>query len=221
MAIVYKLDGIDIKTYGVYVSASDGLLSRPKPKVNLQVDWADYNGTVVDLTKRLYEPRDIDIDFFIKADSQADFVLKSNTFLALFDALGTRRLEVFVENEATPKPLVYEVYLSESVSVSKKWSSTTMVGTFSLKLKEPEPIKRVLKYTRTSTANKTVSITVTSDKLLNIYWGDLSRTYDVSGTDQVITHDYSVNGTFYIVITGNIDEINSLTTTGTVVWTKL
>lgn len=221
MAIVYKLDGIDIKTYGVYVSASDGLLSRPKPKVNLEVDWADYNGTVVDLTKRLYEPRDIDIDFFIKGDSQADFVLKSNTFLALFDKVGTRRLEVFVENEATPKPLVFEVYLSESVSVSKKWSSTTMVGTFSLKLKEPEPIKRVLKYTRTSTADKTVSITVTSAKLLNIYWGDLSYTYDVSGTAQVITHDFSVNGTFYIVITGNIDQIISLTTTGTVVWTKL
>jgi hypothetical protein len=221
MAIVYKLDGIDIKTYGVYVSASDGLLSRPKPKVNLQVDWADYNGTVVDLTKRLYEPRDIDIDFFIKGDSQADFVLKSNTFLALFDALGTRRLEVFVENEATPKPLVYEVYLSESVSVSKKWSSTTMVGTFSLKLKEPEPIKRVLKYTRTSTADKTVSITVTSAKLLNIYWGDKTQSFDVSGTAQTITHDFSVNGTFYIVVTGNIDEITSLTTTGTVVWSKL
>jgi PKD repeat protein len=221
MAIVYKLDGIDIKTYGVYVSASDGLLSRPKPKANLQVDWADYNGTVVDLTKRLYEPRGIEIDFFIKGDSQADFLLKCNTFLSLFDALGTRRLEVFVENETTPKPLVYEVYLSENVSVSKKWSSNKMVGTFSLKLKEPEPIKKVLKYIRTSSANKTVSITVTSAKLINIYWGDLSKSYDVSGTAQTITHDYASNGTFYIVITGNIDEITSLTTTGTVVWNKL
>jgi len=221
MTITYKLDGIDLKTYGVYVSASDGLLSRPKPKSNISVNWADYNGTVVDLTKRLYEDREIEIDCFIKADTQSDFVLKCNTFLALFDAVGTRRLEVFVDNEATPKPLVFEVYLSDEVSFSKKWSASTMVGTFSLKLKEPEPIKRVLKYTRTSTADKTVSITVTSTKLLNIYWGDTTHTYDVVGTSQVKTHDYTVNGTYYIVITGNIDEITSLTTTGAVVWSKL
>ena len=221
MTITYKLDGIDIKTYNVYISASDGLLSRPKPKANTSVDWADYNGTVVDLTKRLYESREIELDCFIKADTQADFLLKCNTFLALFDAVGTRRLEVFVDNEATPKPLVFEVYSSDNISISKKWSSATMAGTFSIKLKEPEPIKKVLKYTRTSDANKTVSITVTSAKLLNIYWGDISHTYDVSGTAQTVTHNYAANGTFYIIVTGNIDEITSLTTTGTVVWNKL
>lgn len=221
MTITYKLDGTDIKDYNVFVSASDGLISRPKPKDNLQVDWADYNGKVVDLSKRRYEPRQIEIDCFIKADTQAEFITKCNTFLALFDATGTRRLEVFVDYETTPKPLVFEVYLSDEVKVSKKWSSATMVGTFSLKLTEPEPIKKVLKYTRTADANKTVGITFTSSKLLNIYWGDGSHSYDVSGTAQTITHNYTNNGTFYIVVTGNIDEITSLTTTGAVVWNKL
>lgn len=34
--IAYLVDGIDFKTYGVYVSASDGILNRPKLKTRLQ-----------------------------------------------------------------------------------------------------------------------------------------------------------------------------------------
>jgi PKD repeat protein len=221
MEVIYKIDDIDLRDYNVYISSSDGLLSRPKPKDSPTVDWADYNGSVVDLTKRLYEAREIELDCFIKADSQTEFVAKCNTFLALFDKTGTRRLEVYIDNETTPKPLVFEIYLTDSVDVSKKWNSNSMVGTFKLKFSEPEPIKKVLKYTRTADANKTVSVTFTSAKLLNIYWGDGSHTYDASGTAQTITHDYTNNGTYYIVVTGNIDEITSLTTTGVVVWNKL
>lgn len=221
MEIIYKIDGIELKDYSVFISASEGLLSRPKPKSNFSVAWADYNGTVVDLTKRLYEDREIELDCFIKADSQSDFIEKCNAFLSVFDAVGTRRLEVFVDNESTPKPLVFEVYLSDNIDILKKWSSTSMVGTFKLKLKEPEPIKKVLKYTRTSIEDKTVGIIVTSSKLLNVYWGDGSHTYDVSGTSQTVNHIYASNGTYYIVVTGNIDEITSLTTTGEIIWNKL
>lgn len=223
MNIIYKIDGVDFTNYNVYVSSSDGLLSRPKPKKSVSVDWPDYNGKVVDLSKKLYEPREIELQCFIKADSQPEFVAKCNTFLALFDKTGTRRLEVFVDNETTPKPLLFEVYSTDSIDVSKKWSATTMVGTFTLKLSEPEPIKKVLKYTRTNDADKTVSITVTSSKLLNIYWGDGSHTYDVSGTGIEVDHDYLKNGTFYIVITGNIDEmtLDTENTSAVVVWNKL
>lgn len=221
MEVIYKIDDVDLRDYNVYVSSSDGLLSRPKPKANTMVEWADYNGSVVDLSKRLYESREIELNCFIKADSQSEFVTKCNNFLSVFDKTDTRRLEVFVDDETTPKPLVFEVYLSDEVNISKKWNYSTMVGTFKLKLNEPEPIKKVLKFTRTSDANKTVSITLTSSKLLNIYWGDGSHTYDASGTNQTITHNYTSNGTYYILITGNIDEITSLTTTGVLVWNKL
>lgn len=221
MNIIYKIDGVDFTTYNVYVSSSDGLLSRPKPKKNISVDWPDYNGTVVDLSKILYEPREIELQCFIKADSQPEFVAKCNTFLALFDKTGTRRLEVFIDNETTPKPLLFEVYSTDSIDVSKKWSATTMVGTFTLKLSEPEPIKKVLKYTRTGTADAEASISFTSPKMVNIYWGDGSHTYDLSGTIDEVNHTYAANGTYYIVLTGNIDEITSLTTTGVVVWNKL
>lgn len=221
MEIIYELDRVDLSTYDVYVSASEGLLSRPRLKKPNTMSWQEYHGEVVDLSKRTYEPREISLECFIKAESQSDFVTKCNTFISLFDNTGTRRLTVFVDNEITPKPLVYEVYLSDSVDVKKKWRDGAMAGTFNLRLIEPEPIKRVIKYTRTGEADKTASITVTSSKLLNVYWGDGSHTYDVSGNAQTITHDFTANGTFYIVVTGNIDEIASLTTTGEIVWNKL
>jgi PKD repeat protein len=218
MNVVYKLDGIDLKTYGVCISSSDGLLSKPKLKAPVSLNWETYNGDVVDLSKRYYESREIQLGCLILADSNADLITKCNTFLALFDQAGTRRLSVTVDSS---EPLCFEVYISDNVDIKKTWSSDNLIGTFNLKLIEPEPVKRVLKYTRTSVSDKTVSITLTSSKLLNIYWGDGSHTFDVSGTAQIITHDYSTNGTYYIVVTGNIDEITSLTTNGTVVWIKL
>jgi hypothetical protein len=218
MTINYLIDGIDIKTFGVHVSASDGLLSRPELKEPLTVSWEGYHGDVIDLEHKYYKAREIKLTCFITAASKSTFITQCNNFFSLFDQTGTRRLMVSVDSS---NPLVYEVYLSKNVDVDKKWSDANMTGTFTLELKEPEPVKKVLKYIRTSDSDKTVSITVTSSKLLNIYWGDGSHTYDVGGTSQTIAHSYSIDGTYYIVITGNIDEITSLTTTGTVLWNKL
>ena len=216
--VEYYIDNYNLKQYGVSVSASIGLLSRPKTKSIDVKSWADYHGEVTDLRNKYYEPRDIQLECFIEASNKADFLLKCNAFLSLFDAKKTRRLTVSIDGS---EPLQFEVYLSAEVDIKKKWSEGQMIGTFTLKLKEPEPVKRVIKYTRTGEGDKTVSITLTSRKLLNVYWGDGSHTFDVSGAAQTITHSYATNGTFYIVVTGCIDEIDSLTTTGAVVWNKL
>lgn len=72
------------------------------------------------------------------------------------------------------KPLVYEVELLDEADPEKSWgqySNDLMVGTFRLKLVEDEPVKKVLRYIG-GTANGKATITVTSSKLLNIYWGD-------------------------------------------------
>lgn len=218
MNVIYSIDGVDLKTYGVFVEGSDGLLSKPKKKKPSSNSWNEYHGEVIDLAKVYYESRDIALECFIKADDKAQFITKCNTFMSLFDQPNTKRLAVTVDGS---EPLIYELYSEDMINVKKKWSDSAMVGSFHLKLKEPEPVKRVLKYTRTGTVNKTVSITVTSSKLLNIYWGDGAHTFDVSGTGLIVTHDYSTNGTFYIVITGDIDAITSLTSTATLVWSKL
>lgn len=218
MEINYHIDSVNLKDYGVFVSGSDGLISKPKMKKPVSMDWVNYHGDSVYLNKKYYEARTIKLDCFIKASDSIDFINKSNNFIEIFDTSFTKRLSVLVGNS---EPLLYEVYLEDGIEIKKTWKNSEMVGTFTLTLKEPEPIKKVYKYQRTSTSDKTVSFTLTSSKMLNIYWGDGSHTFDCAGTAQTYTHDYSINGYFYIVITGNIDEISSITSTGTLVWNKL
>ena len=96
-----------------------------------------------------------------------------------------------------------------------------MVGTFQLKLIEPEPVKRILKHIRISDATKTCTITMTTAKMVNVYWGDGNVDYDIEGEEITITHDYADNGDYFPVITGCIDEITDFETNAIVVWSKL
>jgi Phage tail protein len=218
MTVNCYIDNVDTRDYGVHVSQSYGLTGKPDLKKPVSMDWVNYHGQSVYLTKKYYEARTIKLDCFIKASDSNDFIYKMNAFFDIFDKPFTSRLAVTVDNS---EPLCYEVYLEDGIDIKKTWSSGIMIGTFTLTLKEPEPIKKVYKYQRTSSIDKTVSFTLTSSKMLNIYWGDGSHTFDCSGTSQTYTHDYSSNGYFYIVITGNIDEISSITSTATLVWNKL
>ena len=214
----YLLDGHDFKEFGVYVSGSDGLLSRPKLKAPFSINWDNYHGESVDLVHKFYEPREITLNCFVKANSKIDFIKRVSEFEQLFDKKGTNRLVVDVH---PVKPLIYEVYNKESIEVVKEWSNDLMVGTFKLKLREPEPVKRVLKHIRINDSTKMCQITLTSTKYVNIYWGDGSVDYDVSGDNVTIKHNYESNGDFFPVITGCIDEIKSFETNAIVVWEKI
>jgi hypothetical protein len=143
--------------------------------------------------------------------------MKVAKFEQLFDASGTQRLVIDIH---PTKPLIYEVYCKDEIAISKKWNDNLMVGTFKLKLIEPEPVKRILKHIRTGESTKTCSITLKTTKLVNIYWGDGTVDYDVSG-DITKTHDYTENGDYYPVITGCIDEITEFSTNAIIVWNKI
>jgi hypothetical protein len=214
----YRLDGVDFKEYGVYVSDSEGVVSRPKLKNMATVSWDNYHGESVDLQHKFYEPREITLSCFIKANSKNDFITKVSTFEHLFDNTGTNRLVIDVH---PIKPLIYEVYCKDEIAVSKKWNDELMVGTFKLKLIEPEPVKRILKHIRVSEATKTCAITLTTQKLVNIYWGDGIVDFDVSGENLTISHNYAQNGDYFPIVTGCIDEISTFTTNAIVVWNKL
>ena len=216
----YYIDNIDIKSaYGVFISASSGLISKPKPKRPTARSWAEYNGEIPDLASTVYEARDIKLDCFIKADNREQFFAKVNGFLDLFDKDRTVRL-MLDTGVGTSKPLVYEVYLNAQVEIEKAFDPGQLVGTFTLNLREPEPVKRVLKFEATAEALQ-ASITMTTEKLVSIYWGDTSETEDVSGTDKVTTHTYSTAGVYYIVITGNINQVTALTSNATLIWSKI
>lgn len=216
--LVYSIDGINFKKYDVFVADSPGLLDRPKAKKPFSATWDNYHGDAVDLRKKYLESRDITLSCFIKANGKNDFATKVVNFLQLFDKPGSQRLMVDIH---PTKPLVYQVYCEDSVNIKKTWNDELMVGTFDIKLKEPEPVKKVLKHMRIGTSTKTCSIKLTTDKLVNIFWGDGTSDFDVYGENRTITHDYEENGEYFIVITGDIDEIKSLTTNAIIVWNKL
>lgn len=216
--VEYHIDGVNFKNFGVYVSASSGMIGRLERKENLSADWDNYHGIVRDKRHRKFKERTINLTCFIEAKSRAQFVDRVNAFLDMFDKAGNHRLKVEYDGKA--KPLVYEVELMNEVDPSKKWgkySNALMVSTFSLKLTEDEPVKKVLRYIGAATNSK-VTITVTTSKKLNIYWGDGSHTYNVSGTDEVVEHTYEQPGEYDIVVAGVIEEIDSFTTDAIVVW---
>lgn len=214
----YLLDGVNFKEYGVFVSGSDGVMNRPKMKAPATLNWDNYHGESVDLSHKFYESREITLSCFVKAESKTDFIKKITTFEQQFDKKGTNRLVIDVH---PVKPLIYEVYCKDAIEISKEWSDELMVGTFKLKLIEPEPVKRVLKHIRVNDATKACTITLTSTKYVNIYWGDGSVDYDISGDSVKIIHNYDVNGDYFPVVTGCIDEISSFETNAIIVWERI
>jgi hypothetical protein len=95
-----------------------------------------------------------------------------------------------------------------------------MVGTFTLKLQEPDPVKRIVKFTQTATAT-THTITLTSNKVVTVYWGDGTTTDDVYGSQVSVSHTYPANGEYFAVIAGVIEDITDFATNGETVWNKL
>nr|DAE05372.1 MAG TPA: distal tail protein [Siphoviridae sp. cttm829] len=214
----YTLDGIDFREFGVFVSDSDGVLNRPKLKQLASISWDNYHGEDVDLNHKYYEPREITLSCFIKAKTKNDFIMQMSRFEQQFDKRGLHRLMIDVH---PIKPLIYEVYCKDEISVSKKWNDELMVGTFKLKLTEPQPVKRVLKHIRISETTKSCTINITTPKYVNIFWGDGTVDEDISGRDVQVSHNYKENGEYFPVITGCIDEIEAFQTNAIIVWNKL
>lgn len=214
----YSLDGVDFKEFGVFVSDSDGILNRPKLKTLASISWDNYHGEDVDLNHKYYEAREITLSCFIKASNKTEFINQMARFEQQFDKRGLHRLVIDVH---PTKPLIYEVYCKDEISVSKRWSDSLMVGTFKLKLTEPQPVKRILRHVRVSDDTKTCTITLTSSKYVNVFWGDGEVQEDISGKNVTITHNYKEDGVYFPVVTGCIDEIEAFATNAIVVWNKL
>lgn len=213
---MYSLDGIDFKEYGIYVSGSDGIVDRPKMRYPDSVTWDEYPGESIYRGKVYCDVREITLSCFIKAESKMDFMQKITSFEQLFDKPGTHRLVIDVHPD---KPLVYEVYCKDSLQITKEWTDDIMTGTFNLKLIEPEPVKRVLRYN--AAAQKNVAIKLSSEKCVNIFWGDGYIDFDIYGEERTITHKYTDTETYLIVITGDIDAITAFETTAETIWNKI
>lgn len=231
-SLAYLLDGVDFKEYGVHVSKSKGLMDGLKMKEPTKVNFDGYHGSAVDLSRPRFEEREITLECFMEVrGGKMEFVRNVQNFIKQFTAkhtnaaypnslcpAGLHRLTVDIH---PTKPLLYEVYLPDATDIDKTWNDKRMVGTFTLALKEPEPVKMVLKQLCVSDATKRVSITLSTSKLINIYWGDGTTMQDVYGDNITITHDYAENGDYFIIITGVIEELENIETNAIIVWDEL
>lgn len=217
----YYLSGVNFRDIGIRVESSTGVLDQPKLKTPSSIDWPDYHGKVVDLSNKRYEEREITLNCWLKASGKIDFVERVNRLYDLLRADGTARLMISIH---PTKPLLYEVYAADGVSHNKRWHDDKMIGTFSLKLREPDPVKRVVRHQRINDASRELTIALKTDKVVNVYWGDGSVTEDVYGDftgTNALKHTYAENGVYYVVVAGVIEEITDFSTNGIIVWNKL
>ena len=231
--LAYLLDGVDFKEYGVSVSGSSGLLDALKMKEPMSVEFDGYHGVAVDLSRPRFQQREITLECFIKIDgTKLDFI---NAVKKFMEALSKKHViqegmtcelmpaglhELIVDIHPT-KPLIYMVYLADGAAVEKTWNDKRMVGTFSLKLIEPEPVKKVIKHLCLDEETAVTYITLSTAKRVNIYWGDGTMDSDISGNDIKIKHRYAANGDYFIVITGVIESIAKTETNDIIIWEKL
>ncbi|MDQ6481602.1 hypothetical protein [Dyadobacter sp. LHD-138] len=209
----FSVNNINFKDFGVTVDGMEGVLDMPDRKDPLTMDWEDYHGEVVDLLKPVWGVRLIELSCWIKGIGKDDFTAKWFEFKSHFEQPGTVRVQI----DAGSKPLLFEVYHRERLrNVKGKWRDGTNYARFTLKLREPEPVKRVLKV-----SGNTCSITLTSRKIVSVYWGDGSRTMNVYGTNKTVSHNYGSSGEYYVIVAGVIEDITNFSSNAIVVWDKI
>lgn len=216
--IKYEIDGYSFADSGVNVSKGTGLIDRPKRKSGTKTEWDDMNGYYIDLTKRKYEAREISLECFIVADGMATFANNVLTFLEKFEGAGLHELKITLP-DAEEKPLFYHVFIDNSVSIDKTWSSSTMVGKFTLKLIEPEPVKMVAKWTGGQNVTTITSpYKGTANFIIRYSDGETAQIKQNGASGKTIGD----GATCYLCIYGDLDEATAITfTKAEVIWQRL
>lgn len=203
MKIEYKIDGTDFSSLGVYVTLSTGLIDGLKPKPKNTTLWPDHHGAIVSKKRTYYEPRQIELNCFIKADNNSDLITNINAFTSLLAGEG---LKTFTVKIGDNDPLIFLVHISNGITLNKRFSQAHIVGTFTLNMIEPEPIKGVYKLTGNFAR---ILIDGGLKNIYNIYWGDGTSSLDIPGIESgyypAQEHSYEQSGDYYIIVTGDID----------------
>jgi len=134
----YLLDTLDMATtYGVYIQKTKGALNFLKRKGKTAHSWLDSHGeeAFTGADDIYFEPRDIILFCYIKANDSADFLNKLNAFKLVLEAAGTHTLKLpFLSSNLT-------VYFKDggALNMLTGWDGSLLVGKFILKLREPVP----------------------------------------------------------------------------------
>ncbi|MCT4181778.1 hypothetical protein HZP54_17680 [Elizabethkingia anophelis] len=213
--VVYSLNGIEFNTknnpYKIFVSKSDGLMAKLKPKAKTTYEWPNQHGKQSNpLQKVRYESREISLECWVEGSGWKEMKDNYDSLMSEFDKLGTQRL--IISPFGTTTPLIYDVVLVESSDPKQAFNNGEMIGIFTIKMIEERPVKKIL---YTESTNLQLSFGAPSMVIINI-----------DGKAQQAKGDVSINrtlsaGKHYISIAGNIDEITNLNTNAQILWEKL
>lgn len=205
----YSINGKYFKDYGVYISSSDGLFDALKRKKVNTYDWAEYHGTSLDLSAPKFEAREITLKGFVVGDNWVSMKFRFDTIISELQKAGTQRLLI---EPFGLKPLPYEVYMEDSSELQKTFSDGKMVGIFTLKLIEPNPIKKVLRVN-----GNMLRLSYNSKFETEISYGNGEKdiAYSNASLSKVLP-----SGSI-VVIAGNIENISNLITDAEVLWERL
>lgn len=209
--VQYSIDGSLFTSYGVYVQASSGITTIPQIKEPLTYNWGTANGLDYHQDGVRYKERTIQLKCLVEANSFPDLLNKTMAFFALLTKNRTLRLKIVAGGTV----LVYEVICKDEVRLVPDFShQNKCVGTFTLRLTEPEPVKRVL------SGSGSCTVTVRSKSPVNIYWGGGDHAFGVSGNDvaQTVSHN-APDG--FVIITGEPNDFTSFTSNFTTLWSRL
>ena len=205
----YSINGKYFKDYGVYISSSDGLFDALKRKKVNTYDWAEYHGSSPDLSAPKFEQREISLKGFVVGDNWVSMKFRFDTIISELQKAGTQRLLI---EPFGMKPLPYEVYMEDSSPLEKTFKDGEMVGVFSLKLIEPNPVKKVLRVN-----GSMLHLSYNSEFETEISYGNGEKdiAYSNASLSKVLP-----SGSI-VVIAGNIENMSNLITDAEVLWERL
>lgn len=200
MGLKWSINGRYFSDFGINVQESKGVLDKLKPRERNSYTWAEYHGKQFDLSKPFYEAREMELQCWLKASDSDTLTENFNSFLALFDTRYTKR---FTIEPFGNKEYAYEVLLNGSADLTKEFREGEMYGSFTLKLIEPNPIKKIFKTTLDS-----FKLSYEIDSETEIFFGDGTRQ---TGRGNVsLTKDYSApsyeNSGLSIVSTSGVND---------------
>ena len=161
--INWTINGKNFDSFGIGVSASRGFGDLLKQKDRPSYNWPGQNGKQYNLDiKPKYEERTIELDCFVIGNDWNMMEDQFRSFSSEFDKKGTQRLIVEIFSY---KPRVYDVILYDKTILNEVKKEGKSAGTFTLKLIEPSPVKRIL-YTESTTLQ--LSFNTPSSVIINI-----------------------------------------------------
>ncbi|QNV11237.1 hypothetical protein [Elizabethkingia anophelis] len=166
--VVYSLNGIEFNTknnpYKIFVSKSDGLMAKLKPKAKTTYEWPNQHGKQSNpLQKVRYESREISLECWVEGSGWKEMKDNYDSLMSEFDKLGTQRL--IISPFGTTTPLIYDVVLVESSDPKQAFNNGEMIGIFTIKMIEERPVKKIL---YTESTNLQLSFGAPSMVIINI-----------------------------------------------------